>query len=663
MSADGFARLIRHYETADDARLANATLEDIALLLALRASHAEGSPERERLTFAGGCATRWIALMNSPQAAPVEEVRLQPLLRQFVDAAAKGGTALSADGALVLNSALDVLAKIGDKTRYARLGELLAPLADTIRRRTETTASPALSAIENALEIVDAEALKAAARREITSFAGLAMLLRGPVFQCQGDVKVLDDVPDGCTLVIEEGSCLVNGHLLGNVAASIDAEIRGNHSGVAIMARGGVYVGACLNRSTTVSKYGKVLCRRCEDPKMVFAGDELRILGDTRGGTYMAPTIIIEGTALGGTFHVSRLLRAAKFSPLAGRGPTIEMQRRVACDQVGKLIDEGAGRLMSRLAGARRGIRNNDTLIQVARLECEHFASNALIYLIGGENNREKLEELNRAERRLAFLDRIIAGIEVLSDAAEDRLARGMRSEGDDAWKDLDSELESQMNESAIDKDLVDERAELSKLASRLSGATGPASAVLGRLREKRLTWMYERKELQRIINEINEEIRKPQSGQDPYDRFLGESSRLEVLTRVLQKARARPAGDRLRERSQSPFLHILLKTIDARRRRIKAYLEARQRHMREYEEMSEKLLRQYHLNPPALETEEDVSPTVSGYFEEGTTICTELCFLEEPDQNAAAVLCPSGPPGERTYRRENDRIIEVGAE
>ena len=660
MSADGFTRLVEHYKAADDTRLARATVEDISLLLALRDSYPEGSPERDQLSFSGGCATRWLAITNSSQAMPVEEVRLQPLLREFIDHVGSPGVGgLSRDAAAVLRAAMDLLSKVVDGNRYGRLTQLINAHGASLRRSDPATSG--LAEIADRLEIVNAAALQAAPRREITTFAGLAMLLRGPVLQCRGNVKILDDIPEGCTLVVEEGSCLVNGHLLGNVAASLDAEIRGNHAGVAILARGSVFVGACLNRSTAVSKYGRVLCRRCEEPKMVFAGEELIVLGDTRGGTYMAPKIMIEGAAYGGTFHVSRLLRATRFSPLAGKGPVIEMQRRVACEQVGKLMDEGAGRLMSKLAGARRGIRHNDTLIQVAQLECEHFANNALIYLVGGENSREKLEELNRAERRLAFLDRIIAGIEVLSDAAEDRLARGSRAEGSEqAWRELESELASQIQENAVDEDLAGARDELNTLARRLNGTTGPPSALLSRLREKRLAWLYERKELQRVINQLNDELRQPLPGQEPYDRFLGEASRLDVLTRVMQKARARPAGDRLRERAQSPFLQVMLKTIDARRRRIKAYLESQARYTQEYHELSERLLRQYHLNPPGLDAEDDAPPTVTGYFEEGTTLCTELCFLDESERDAASVLSPSGPPGEHTYRRENDRIVEV---
>jgi hypothetical protein len=563
-----------------------------------------------------------------------------------------------------LLAAAAILEKVTVPGRHQRIRELVAPHAPALRQRSGRPAASGLAPLTHEIDIVDAKLLAAAPRREISSFAGLAMLTRGPVYQCRGNVKVLDEVPLECTLVVEDGSCLVNGHLHGNVAATVEVEVRGNLSGVVIVARGGIYVGACLNRSTAVSKLGRTLARRCEDPKLVFAGEQITILGDARGGTYMAPTIEISGVASGGSFHVSRLLKASRFAALAGRGPVIEMQRRVACDRVGKLMEEGASRLMSRLAAVRRRLHNVDALIGLAEHECEHYANNALVYLIGGEEKREKLEELNRAERRLAFLDRIIAGIEVLSEAAEDQLAQGNHSDGaDDAWREMDRELADHLSENADDRDLAAERDDLANLSRNLSAPAGLASNVLGRLREKRLSRLLERKELLRTIEDLENAIRQPEEGQDPYDRFLGKTSRLDVLTRVLQKTRARPQGDRLHDRAQSAFLQVLLKTIDTRRRRIKGYHATRERHQAEYDALSEQLFRRYHMNSPEIASDEDVLPTVTGYFEEGARLCTEICFLDEPEPPTASVLAPAGEVGERTYRRENDRIVEAAAD
>ncbi len=666
MSVEAFERFIAHYEGAEDARLSAATVEDIALLIALRDSRPEGSPERERLSFAGGCAKRWLDLTNSAAASPVEEVRLQPLLRRALDAAETGGVRnVSPDQALLLHSASELLARVKSLDRYKRLTALLRPHANVLRELILQPAMPGLPSLAVHVTLVDAASLRAAPRREVSSFAGLAMLSRGHVLDCRGDVKVLDGVPDDCTLVVAEGSCLINGHLLGHVAASQDIEVRGNQAGTAIVSSGSVFVGACLSHSTAVSKSGSIVARRCEDPKMVFAGSTLAILGDTRGGTYMAPVIEIDGVASGGRFRVSKLLRAAKFVPLGGRGPVIELQRRVACEQVGKLIDENASRLVSRLAGVRRGIRNTFSLIDVAKHECETYAGNALMYLLGGESSREKLEEINRAERRLGFLNRIIAGIEVLSDAAEDRMERGALAESrNEAWREVDNELSAHLQDDPDASSFAAEREELNSLARNLSAAsTSRLSDLLSRLREKRLAWLFERKELQQSIKSIQEKLREPSADHESYDRILNEASRVEVLSRVLQKARSRSIEDRLYQRAQSPFVQLMLKAIDKRRKRVKHYLDFQSAYRKEYDELSEKLLSQHHLNPPALDAqEEDVVPEATGYFEEGVTLCTEAAFLDEPGDHGAAVLAPSGVPGNRTYRRENDRIVDASA-
>lgn len=665
MSAEGFDRLVEHYENADDKLLATATVEDIALLLALRDSHPDGSPERDSLTFSGGCAKRWLSLVNSPEAPPCEEVRIQPVLRRLIDQIASSGVAkISGDGALVLRFAHEMLTRVTLPGRYDRLRGLLEPHADALRDRAKIGVTAALGALQDTVEIVSSKVLLSSPKKEINSFAGLAILSRGKVFQCRGDVKMLDSIPEDCTLVVEEGSCLINGHCLGHVAASVDVEVRGNHAGVAIVARGDIIVGACLNKCTAVSKNGNVLTRRCEDPKFVFAGQEITVLGDTRGGTFIAPTIEVHGIVSGGFFHVSRRLHAQRFSPLAGHGPVIELQRRVSCEQVDGLVDEDAMRMMTKLAAVRRGVRNVETLIQVAEQECEQYANSALIYLVGGEEKREKLEELSRAERRQGFLDRIIAGIEVLTETAEDQLSQGHSRQGaDETWQSLDQELVAQMAENSDNKDLVAEREELVTLSRRLSGPAGAPSNVLAALREKRLAWLLERKELQQRIADISSSLRQSADGTDSFDRFLGGSTRVDVLSRVLQKARGRPIGDRLKERAQAPFLQIMLKTIDARRRRIKGYRGSLSLHKEEYSELSEQLVRRFHLNPPKIEVEEESPPTVSGHFDEGVRLCTEVCFLDNEEAPSASVLCLPDRPGEQTFRRVDDRIVLLDGE
>lgn len=666
----GLELLADFYREAGDETLARATVEDVALLLALRRSYPPDSDEANDLAFVPECAARWLELVNAPGGPPPEEVRLQPVLRRILQkVTAEGNHTIEAEEIVVLKQAHDLINEVTAPGRYDRLRHLLDTHAANLRETAAGLLQPGLLSLAETFAVATPETLRAAPRREISSFAGLAILSRGPVYQAQGDLKVLDEIPDACTVVVEDGSCLVNGHCQGRVAATLDCEVRGNLAGTVVVANGSVWVGACLSKCTALSKNGSVVTRRCEDPELVFAGDQILVLGDTRGGVYLAPSIEIRGVAQGGAYHISRLLTAETFSALAGNEVIIEMQRKISFFQVGELIEEAAARLLSRLALIRRTIRNTEALLSVAAQECDHYANSALTYLVGGDEKREQLEDLHRAQRRLAFLNRIVAGIDVLTQTAEDGLIGGKRDKDSALARDNAGSLHEMQQELAAydtdaDADLASVRDELKALASRLPGLGAAPSGVLTRLREKKLAWLLERKTLQSRIDELETAVRDSGEQARAFDQQLKQASRVQVLTNVLKKLRSRPVADPLRERARAPFIQIILKTIDTRRNRMKMYQAGLERLSREYEEGSDKLIRLYHVTPPGLDDAGEGTPTVTGCFGDGVTLCTERCFLDEPDAPAHSVIRAGDSGGnKRTYRREEDRIVQVATE
>jgi len=99
----------------------------------------------------------------------------------------------------------------------------------------------------------------------------------------------------------------------------------------------------------------------------------------------------------------------------------------------------------------------------LARDECEHFASSTMMFMFGGEKLRQRIEDLNASRRRLAFLDRIISGIDAATTSTEQLLQAAQNPAGlepspapptdDGTFSSLDEELRQLQEEGDIDAD------------------------------------------------------------------------------------------------------------------------------------------------------------------------------------------------------------------
>ncbi len=673
-----FDRLIQHYASTSIEVLAKATLEDMAMLTALRDSPDQDKEAKARLDFVPELVEEWLSVCAN-ELQESDSLRLQPLLGCIVQKLAASHDATQSNSLNrseldLMKSAQQLIERAGPVAPFEHMRRILAMHSEAAARASAILpGKPGLAGFEGRMHIISSVDLLEARSRAVDTFAGLRLPARGPVLTRSGDVRVLDHVPDNCTLVVENGSCTVNGYVLGRVACAGGCDVRDTVAGVIVANRGDIHVRAILNRAHVVAKLGSAQAERAEDPELLFAGEKLLINGEARMGTYISPTIVVGGEVNSGNFSFSKSMSATRFIMSDTRDLILQLREKVTNEDYGELTAEGADRLLGQIARVRRAIQNQRNLLSIAANECEQFAGSAIIYLAGGEDKVDQIKELNRAQRRLAFLDRVITGIDLLSEAAGDQLRRGIRDGRFDvlpkqqAITDRDVlaiQEELVEGEEPLDDDLSKESEELKLILNRIRGLGMASPALLMELREKKRNWLLERNTLVRSIGEKYTAVQDVSGRLDNLDLDNDNLSKVQILGRLFATAKKDTAPDILTLRMQKPFMQIMLRSINARRHRIADYKTSLDDLGKEYEDSSSRLMEEYHIPAPALEVSCSSPPEVTGSFSAGVTLCTESYMIDGPESSLRSTLITEDTGNKPvTYRRIGNVILEQQTE
>lgn len=674
-----FDRLIQYYASPSAEALARATLEDMAMLTALRDSLDPDEAFYARLDFVPELVEAWLSLCAN-ETQDSDSLRLQPLLGTIVQKLAASGDAsqsnsLNRSELDLMKSARALVERTEAAASFEHVRRMLASHAEAADRVSVILPKkPGLAGLEGRIHILSSADLLAAPSRTVDMLAGLRLPARGPVLTRKGDVRVLDHVPDDCTLVVENGSCTVNDYVLGRIACSGGCEVRDTVGGVIIANHGDIRARAILKRANIVAKLGSVQADRAEDPDLLFAGEKIIINGDARMGTYVAPMIIVGGDVNSGNFSFSKSMSATRLTKSDSRDLILQLREKVSNEDYGEITDEGADDLLAHVAQLRREIQNQRNLLAIAARECEHHATSALIYLAGGEDKVDQIKELNRAQRRLAFLDRVVAGIDLLAEAAEEQLRRGIRDGRFDvlpkrqATTDRDiftfHEEPADAEEEPVDDDLSKESEELRLILKRIRGLGMASPALLTELREKRRNWLLERNSLVRLVQEKNAAVRESSGKFEALELDKDNTSKLRVLGRLVASVKQRATSDTLSIRMHAPFMQITLRSIEARRDRLVKYKANLDDLGQEYRDVSDQLMEKYHIPAPELEISTPSPPEVTGCFGEGATICTESYMIDGPESALRSVVISEDSGSTPvTYRRVGDVIVEQQTE
>ncbi|MCH7908908.1 MAG: hypothetical protein IIB38_04755 [Candidatus Hydrogenedentes bacterium] len=671
-----FENLVEYASKSSPEEIAHIEIEEMAIIAAWYHSYEGNSERQERYPDSPGVMEYWIENVKKDEWIS-EGRRLQPLLRHMLDQVVLYGTEHVHRSELdILVEAYDLLCEVADKDIFARLAIFFEPKIDSIKaQRNLLPVTPGLVGVGRRLTIITPEDIAAARPRSVRSFAGVRMSLRGPVYQGSGDVKVMGMVPDDCMLVVDEGTCLVNGYVLGYVAASHGCEVRDNIAGVVIVRDGDSRGRNVLTNAFVVSKWGSIHVRKSENPKLLFGGKEIQIRESAQHGSYASPEIQVAEETTGGEYSVSTQLTADKFQATATRKLIIALRRNISCEDYGGLVDPEATRLLSLIAKVRRRRDNTRDMIALAEIEVEHFASSALISLAGGEDIMKQIEEVNHSQSRIALLDRLIASVDTMSVTVEEQLdalhdpdraaaIQATKKQSIANIQDLQAELRRTGEEEGADADLMEEGADLARIAEELSSQnsdTPVPAKTLFLLWEKKAGWLLERQELSVNKTRKASEIVKLLGDNEILGARGEELSDMKLLSRLLEVAYKRQAGDRLFDRANTSFVQLMLRSIESRKLRVREYTKTLEILEKELKMEYTHLERECRMPPPPELNQKPSPPTVTGKFCKDVTICIDRFLLDEKERPPRSVL-QTEASGNATvrYARENDMIVKV---
>jgi hypothetical protein len=571
----------------------------------------------------------------------------QPLLRKLIDLLQeRGSEELADDEVHFLHAAYELAGRARNRSLFDRPRALLASHAEVLAaRRAASPLRPGMPFLKGRIRYASAADLERARPREIRTFAGIEVGCVAPVFTHGGDLKILDNVPEQCVVVVDGGSCWIGGYLLGRVAATEACEVFENISGMAVVRQGEVRARNIINGAYIVAKSGDVACKQVQNPRLIFSGNRLSVHGDVFQGRLVAPRIGVRGTVHAGELHVSESLDAEALKPASGRTVSVVLRRELGGKDYGEVVGPEAQQLIARAASTRFRIRQLVLAVQVSEAEGEAAALNALLYLCCGEDARARLEALETRQRRLAYLRRVIAGLQEIGAYTES----GGSGEAHEVFPHMVQELQQVESEGAPDADLQQEHREIldtwRELVER-ERTTGMTSVMLARLRERLSSWVREHRLLTEEVRREESELRALSESLAILKQTEKSRSRVQLLRRFLRAAKERGPADPVARRAESPFVNLMLRIVENRLERAARYrslLEEQRGRLRNLAE----ILRRDHQVVIAEEKERPADARATGRFSAGVRI------LAEPPP-------PSPDPSEWPYTTSGDAADRI---
>ncbi len=617
-------RLLEHVIELPEELLPSLSLQDAALC---HLCHLNGTrefaavPGFERIDAR---IRQWLAVAR-PAHAWSEGKRTQTLLRELIDRLQANNVGTLARDELDLLETVHALAQAAQAAEtFARVQQLIAPYRPRIaERRARMPEVSGLPTLTSRYLVVRAEDILQAPQREVRVLAGVELPLRGPVLVHTGHVRVLGDVPEATTLVVEEADCVVDGYVMGRVAVSGYCEVLENVSGVVISRNGDVRARNIVDNAFVVSKRGRVQCRRVHGARMVFAGEVVHVAETSVRSHLVAPTVLIDQDVRSGCIHASCRISAARFGE-SGDAIDLYLCRGLSCRDYG----EDPGREMTidvtRALQARGTLQCVRSQMSLALQGAEQSAETCLTYLLAEEDSARIAEEVCASQRRLDMLSRIVLGLRAIyaqveayhadmgdvefsakpgRPTAAERIGADLAAIVEDApandpVRAMYDELKATRNR------LVQERPKHLVLQSTLEEIAG-----------KLETWRAEAGRLRESIRRGQKSLAQSGRIKDMLGGDSAAKSRVIAFHRIVDRARAEPRESRLRARAESTFITTMSRTIEKRlaeARKLKAETDATRR---EFEEARRKVWNLYQMR---IDDEDGIERAISveGAFE-----------------------------------------------
>lgn len=628
------------------------SLEDIALCGAWYDSHGDAAAARSAGADLPDRVAHWTAHFK-PQPAKSEGGRYQPLLRELIDELDRGNIeSLSRDEIDFLLAAHDLMARSPYSEHFARPFSLLSGHIEALRTvREQRPLAPGLPALQRRVDIAVEDDLRAAQVRKLNAFAGLQLTITGAVFAHWGTLRIFGDIPENCIVAVDDGDCYVRGYVIGHLAATRGCEVQENISGVAIARKNDIRTRDIIDRAIVISKHGSIWCRAARGAQLVYAHQQFNARDSVTGGLYFAPRFSVAGQVMGGTFHVSDEAVAERFSASGSKPLEIVLRRSLSHEDYGEQVDRETVRLLIGAHGRRRRVRELRELMAMVKRESEHYAKNALLYISGGEKVTAQIESMETGERRLAFLDRVIAGVESMIQSVDDRYNARRLAQAKEAGAEMDDsalellrkELQAIEQEGGIDPELADKREEILRLHRELrekGNEVAEAVRSITTLWDRASAWLRERHALAESLERERQNVQRSIGTVAILERVSAEYSAVKVLQQILQAAKDQPATSAIVTRIRHPFVRLMLRQIENRANRLKTYAAALKQTESEYAENVQTLLTDHQVQlPPTILPNEPEGGAVRGRFDAGVRIYADIRAYEAREITGVGVL------------------------
>lgn len=626
------SRLVACVTTWPQERINSLLIQDMALCQAWYDAW-ENRPSRDVPDL---CIPDRVAAWEKGEERRAEDTmgrRHQPLLRALLGVLAEERCQeLNGDELAFLCAVCDIIDRKPKAEAYARLRELLAPHRRALaERRRQCPPAPKLASLAERVHYATEEDIRRAPMRETRLLAGIELPCRGPVMTCSGDLRILGDVPENCTVVVEGGACCyVQGYVLGRVLSKTHCEVQHNVSGIVIVLNGDIRAKSVINNALVVAKMGSVYCRTAQGPKLIFAGKRITIAEGTMLGHFVTRSMEVANDVRGGRIQISEQLQAPRFRHLGGNMLGIVLRRELNCQDFGEITGAELNRLLSQAYRLRRILYNFETMAEMARRDVEHKAQSALMYLFGGTETHKKLEEIVGLQRRYGMLTRIMENLrDVIESAQENAACFG----GKEAAQSLPEPVIPMIDEDEpLDQDLAEEQENARKLQQHLENLqldTHQANVIIQQAQEEYRRLYDEREALQNVIA-IKE---KEMQATDQYEKFFAMNakgvSKLELLQRILPTIKQQSSASPLAKRLGGGLIAMALASIERQQRNIQEYETQVKERRRDFRSVSDRLGKDFQIR--VLEKAENSAPAKAiGRFEKGVHIYMDN--YAEPD-------------------------------
>ncbi len=646
------------------------TLQNIAIC----ATWYEGCARDPSIVAKWAAIPKAIALWSAqtlPRISDTEGRRRQWLLRELIQELQAGKLdSLGWDELTFLHQVHRLATGSAEPTAFARPVELLTPYLDAVEtQRKSLNPIPELPGLSARLHIITPEDIEKAPARQISLFAGIRMPSLGPVLTHPGHLVVLGSVPENGTVVVEKGSCSVEGFVMGRIAVRLHCDIQENISGVVVAREGEVRARNIVNRAYVVSKWSGIHCRQAQDPSLVFAGSEIRIRGQAVMGTYIAPRIEIEEEARGGVYHTTKLVRASRFSHTAASEAKVVLRRQMSWTDYGETGEDEWAQLVRQGSSIQRRLADLRARIQQVEEEIESLAESVVLYAYVGSHVQQHIERLQTAQWRLAFLRRLVAGLDALAAAAEERLQPAEPAElveetsPGETYSNVDEELRMLVAEEAVEQDLLAAVEEMARLRSRLDQIQRDkkrTSLLLMRIRTRLDQCTKDIEQLWVEIGHREEELKRA-ADEIPFLRdWRNGVPKVQMLRKLLDSTAGKPQDDPIVRKINSNFVQPILRKTRSLTQISKRYRKAAQTLHNELEKIIQRLKERHEFVASAEAPLEQRSARAVGRFEAGVKIYADPFFLGESVPPPGSVLITTDShDAVKTYVRGLSGVFE----